>query len=1039
MKRRALVLALPLACAVSCHTRAPSVEDAHGSFSQAVSCPASPAVSRNRGQLAAWQTTHGSLAAGQADRYGLRLGPGDYVRLLADQSQVDLVLCLYGPERALRVALDSPNGQQEPEELLWWARQPGDYTLVVSSLGTGERPRSYDLRFTEVPHPSARDQARLAAVLATAEGEELRRGDAPAGWRSARDRYLAALARWERLGDRFRQADMLARLGRLYRDRLDDAHQALLCYERARFLFNQIGASRRSALAMAALGRTSMALGRLDPALSYQRQALALFTELRDPREQAVALNEIGYLSELRGDWQAALDGYARALQLWSSVEDRAGRAVTVNNRGLLYSSLGEYRLALDDFEQARRLRSGRPRDIAATLSAMGNTYGLAGQPVEGLALLREALALRVAAHDAHGEAVTQSALGIALRKVGRRAEAIDWHERALSTFVRLGDADEIARAQQNLGASLREAGRLREAVTVLTSALDGARRAADEEAVAASLLALAETRSDQGEALAALPLVREALQSVEAQRVRSPGPGLRSAFLATKQNLYDFAVELLMELDRRFPARGFRTEALDVSERARARSLLDELRESGVAAREGLPPDLAAERRRLEAAVGLTDALLQRARSGDPSTESPQVLARRLRALLRDLDRLTARIHARVPEYRALAEAEPLTAEGMQHRVLDSATLLLHYKLGAQHSYLWVVTPTSLDTFVLPARRVLDPLARRAQRLLAAPQDEVSHGQTQVTLRRLSDALLAPVARLLGNKRLLVVGDDALQLLPFAALPRPESGARSLPLMTAHEIVSMPSASALSLLASQHEGREPGPRPLAVLADPVFSPDDPRVGARSPQGPAGRPLRAEASQYGRLRHAREEAQAIVALAPRHDVLVALDFAASRDLVLSGALAQYRILHFTTHGEIDPDHAELSRLVLSLVDERGRPKDGFLYAHEIFGLKLPAELVVLSGCETGLGKEVRGEGLVGLPQAFLHAGAARLVVSLWKVDDRSTARLFESFYRHLFQRHESPSQALRHAQIERWRQEPRSYNWAAFISLGRWR
>ena len=164
------------------------------------------------------------------------------------------------------------------------------------------------------------------------------------------------------------------------------------------------------------------------------------------------------------------------------------------------------------------------------------------------------------------------------------------------------------------------------------------------------------------------------------------------------------------------------------------------------------------------------------------------------------------------------------------------------------------------------------------------------------------------------------------------------------------------------------------------------------------------------------------------------DVLVlATGFDASRSTVSSGELGRYRIVHFATHGEMDSNNPELSRLVLSLVDEQGRPQDGFLYAYEIFELDLPAELVILSACQTGLGQQVRGEGLVGLPQAFLHAGAARVVVSLWNVEDRETALLFQSFYRHLLVEGQSPSAALRAAQVERWKTRPWPYHWAAFV------
>jgi CHAT domain-containing protein/tetratricopeptide (TPR) repeat protein len=1044
MRPGAVVLALGLLGAADCGRQPPS-QAPSGSpgapFRHAVSCPAAPRVPNRWHQLASPAAMRSQLAAGEAEGFELRLVAGDYLRLLADQSAIDLVLCFYGPDRTLLLALDSPNGRDEPEELLWSARQAGIYTLIVDSADNPATPRPYSLALTGSRHPSERDRERLAAVLAAAEGEELRRSASPAAWPLAGARYRQSLEDWRRLGDRFRQADLEVRLARLHRDRLEDLRQALLGYERARVLFTQLGQRRRAALVVAALGKTSMALARLDAAIVYQRQALADFSTLGDRREQAVAFNEIGYLSELRGDWQTALDSYSRALPLWSATGDHAGRGTTLHNRGLLYASLGEYREALDDLTQARQLRAGTPRAEAATLSAMGNAWSQAGRPAAGLPLLQQALALRAAAGDRRGEAVTQSGLGIVLRKLGRLAEAATWHRRALAIFAKLGDQDDRARALHNLGATLEQAGQAHEAVAVLAAAVDGGRRCGDEELMAASLLDQARSERDLGDRLAALPLARQALKSIETQRVRSPSQRLRSTFFAAKQDFYDFAVELLMDLDQQFPGHGYRVEALDVSERGRARSLLDQLQESGIELRQGLPPDLVAARGRLEAAIRLDDELLARSQTDEGRPAAAEPLARRMRGLLREYDRITARIHAVAPGYHSLTQAEPLSTEQIQHQVLDSETLLLHYRLGDQRSFLWLVTPATIDVFPLPARDFLDRLARRAHRLLSAPDPMLSRPQAELTLRRLSDALLAPAAERLGRKRLLVVADGALQTVPFAALPGPgqESGRHPIPLIVDHEVVTMPSASALAILKSQQEHRRPAPRLLAVIADPVFAASDPRVPVHPPRSTTSPLPPPDQVPYQRLRYSRLEARAIAAVAPAGDLFTALDFSANRRLVLSGALSQYRIVHFATHAAIDPDHPELSRLVLSLVDEQGRPQDGLLYAHEILDLHLPAELIVLSGCETGLGKEIRGEGLVGLPQAFLYAGAARLVVSLWQVDDRATSRLVGSFYRHLLQGHEPAAQALRDAQIERWREEPWRYDWAAFVSLGRWR
>jgi CHAT domain-containing protein len=289
-----------------------------------------------------------------------------------------------------------------------------------------------------------------------------------------------------------------------------------------------------------------------------------------------------------------------------------------------------------------------------------------------------------------------------------------------------------------------------------------------------------------------------------------------------------------------------------------------------------------------------------------------------------------------------------------------------------------------------------------------------------------LSQMLLGPVESQLGTKRLLIVSDGALQYIPFDALPVRDWDAANktdvstrtrtpmVPLIARHEIVSLPSASVLGVLRRETVGRKPASKEVAVLADPVFDQNDPRIGkgANVRRADAAREkdtaayqadVIRSASESGledlvRLRFSRQEAEASTRLAPEGKKLTALDFAASRERATSTDLGQYRIVHFATHGLINSQHPELSGLVLSLVDKEGKPQNGFLRLHEIFNLHLEADLVVLSACQTALGKEIQGEGLIGLTRGFMYAGAPRVVASLWRVDDRATANLMRLFY-----------------------------------------
>jgi CHAT domain-containing protein len=193
-----------------------------------------------------------------------------------------------------------------------------------------------------------------------------------------------------------------------------------------------------------------------------------------------------------------------------------------------------------------------------------------------------------------------------------------------------------------------------------------------------------------------------------------------------------------------------------------------------------------------------------------------------------------------------------------------------------------------------------------------------------------------------------------------------------------------------------------------------------------------------DSDQIPRLLASREEAKAIMKLVPWHTGFEALDFDANRTTAMSSELSQYRIVHFATHALVNNEHPELSRIVLSMVDKKGQQQDGSLRLQDIYNLKLPVNLVVLSACQTGLGKDVKGEGLIGLTRGFMYAGASGVVASLWKVDDDATAELMKHFYDGLFKRDLTPAAALREAQLtlrkdKRW-QNP--YFWAGFVIQG---
>jgi len=398
-----------------------------------------------------------------------------------------------------------------------------------------------------------------------------------------------------------------------------------------------------------------------------------------------------------------------------------------------------------------------------------------------------------------------------------------------------------------------------------------------------------------------------------------------------------------------------------------------------------------------------------------------------------------------------------------LQQGLLDNRTALLAYFLGDRVSYLWAVTRSRISVHTLPSRERIEFEARKLYTLLATRErqkgetekeryDRVQRSDAEYwkTAAGLSKTLLGEAARDLGVDRLVVVGDGALNRIPFSALPRPEGDpvAEPRPLVTRYEIVRLPSVAIWKALAGRRLASAVPEKRLAVLADPVLDTRDPRLSSREKPTTvlAASPFTtlrgvpSAVSRMPRLLSTREEAKRILKLVPEGEEFEALGFDANLSLVASGELADYEVVHFATHGVVNSEHPELSGIVLSLFDPEGNPEKGFLRLHDIYDLKLPVRLVVLSACSTGLGKEIRGEGLIGLVGGFLSSGTQGVIASYWDVEDDATAELMSRFYRHLFVEGLSPSKSLQMAQASMWSEKKwlSPELWGAFEFQGLW-
>jgi CHAT domain-containing protein/Tfp pilus assembly protein PilF len=821
---------------------------------------------------------------------------------------------------------------------------------------------------------------------------------------------------------------------------------ALPCYREALAIYHQLGETKGEGTALNNLGFAYFNLGEPQQAEESYRQALAIRRAIGDRAGEAQALNNLAVLYRSLGEIDEALKAYGEAREILATLDDRRQEATTLNNLGVAYMALGEAersRLYLTRALALRRTLEDRRGEIV-TLNNLGRLERRNDAADKAIVFHGQALEVARAISDARNEGLSRSYLGEAMAEAGRSAEGLAELDMALALQRQTGDRSNEATTLGHKGEVLAASGQPAEALPLFEQALAGLRAAGDRINEAATLFVRARALRDLGELDRAASDAEAAIAALESLRMRLGNPELRAAFLGSRSKVYELRVDILMRLAAARPGEGFDRAAFEASEKARARSLLDTLRESGAEIRSGVDPALAARQRDLERRLALKSDRLQlllgrgkgdQAESKALETESEQIRA--------ELDNLDIEIRRKNPRYADLTHPGAASTGEIQS-FLESGTLLLEYSLGRERSYLWAVDATGLRSFVLPGREEIERAARAFHQSLSTPAASGDTTRARIG-QSLSRMLLGPVAGELGERRLAIVPDGALGYIPFDVLPEP---GQSNPVLARHEVVELPSASVLVAERRELAQRQPARQLALVIADPVFQPDDPRV-ARSGRKASATVQAASDRRRGgsdslllsRLRFSRQEAQAISSLAPPGAVTTRLDFAADRDLVLSGGLHDFRYIHFATHGVFDAERPELSGLALSRVDAAGKPREGFLRLRDVYDLDLTADLVVLSGCQTALGKEIRGEGLFGLTRGFLYAGAPRVVASLWWIDDRATAALMSAFYRGMWAEGLRPAAALRKARLSLARQhrfrDP-SY-WGAFVLQGDWR
>lgn len=822
--------------------------------------------------------------------------------------------------------------------------------------------------------------------------------------------------------------------------------QALKQFEEILPIFQAENDRVQEAWALHNIGSIYDDLGEPAKAVEFLENALKIRREIGEKSQQAVTLVNLGAVFKNIGDVQKAIENLKQALEIFRTLGNEINQTFCLNNLGAAYDDLGDYPQALEFYEKSLELnrKLGLRANEAANLNNLALLSLKRGNADKASEFQTKALEIFRESKDKVKEAMTLVNLGVILQYKGEKQKALEFLQTALPIFREAGLPDWEANALFRTGEIFYLSGDFQKSFENCAAALEINQKIQNRLGETVSLLCAAKAESRLGRLAESQLKIEKSLTLIEDSRSKISRQDLQAKFFALKQDYYEFYIELLMQRHKIEPTKGFDAFALQTSERARARNLLESIGQTEL--REGIPDELLEKEKFLRQTINAKDMLRQKFTAAK-LTEKKVEIEKEIAALISELQDTSGKIRAANPKFAQFSDAKPLSLSEIQSAVLDENSVLLEYSLGMERSFLFAVAKNSLKVFELPKRAEIEALARAFYGSLKMPRkalpDETekqtdlrlqkANAELQRTSAELGKILLFPIANAIENKRILIVSSEVLQYIPFAALKNPKSASQFL--VETNEIINLPSASALVSLRKTE--RQTATKELAVFADPVFDNNDERLRSTVKQNAVS----TARSKYSRLIFSGQEAEKIALFVPTEKRFAATGLEASLTNLRKQNLSQYRVLHFATHSSLDPRFNELSGVVLSLIDEKGNSQDGVWRLTEIYNLRLNAQLVVLSACETALGAEIRGEGLVGFTHAFMYAGAKSVVASLWLVDDRPTFKLMERFYQSMLKENLPPSKALQKAQISMIKEKglDNPFYWSAFTLQGEWK
>jgi CHAT domain-containing protein/Tfp pilus assembly protein PilF len=770
---------------------------------------------------------------------------------------------------------------------------------------------------------------------------------------------------------------ILSNIGDVYL-RLAEYDSSMVYYESALKIMEEIKDILNKAATLGSIAAVYSLQGNYPKAIEIGSEAIAIYEKLGNKSGQGTELINLAAAHVEMGNYSKALSLLNKALSIVREIGEKYNEQICLGVLGETHLVLGDYARAELYFKNARKiaLEIESISDVAIITGNLATIYLASGDTSSALNNLNQALQLQKSIFDQRGEAATYSNIASIKAKQGDYENALKFFEIALKTHREIGNKFGQANTLNDLANLFYEQNKYGDAVALHQHALSIGDSLRAKEIIAIASYGLGRTYTMLDKLKKGYRFYKKAIAAVEDIRGQLSKSEYKSSFVENKMDIYKGIVDVLFKLYKKDGGGVFADSALYFAEKGRARSLLDIL---------------------TEAHIDFKD------------------------------------------KKRTQFFSDPISLPEIQEVAKEENALILEYSFGKENGYLWAITENDILFFRLQDVRQINQYIKNYYSMISRPPRAGSLFLQSGS--KLYNLLLAPVLNLLQTeKKVIIIPDGNLHYLPFETLIT-STGDKRKPeyLIETHQISYAPSSSILYFLFSAKKSDEKEVRDnLIAFANPVFKKSQRKNNAWQGKNQAEEGIYTQRGfDLSALPYSAEEVKNIAGQYSQNQVNLYLGRQASEENVKSAPLQRYSRVHFATHVLIDEELPNRSCIVLS-PDKEGK-EDGFLRMNEIFNLRLQADLVTLSGCQSGRGKLTRAEGVMGLARAFFYAGAQALAVSLWHVNDRSTARFMESFYHYMHERYAKDA-ALQKAKLEFIHSEiPKRrhpYFWAPFIITG---